>query len=215
MPERNDYEVVLRQMPEMGKACGIADIPSRSYLYPALVLELRFPSQKSPTRSFKTNREFLEQQEFVCHVTLLTDEETDANIIPGNDKPPRRGKDGSLPVYAKHLNTMAGQRSVPGTILTDPTDGLSKIFFVYTDLSLRITGRYRFSCHVIEMKEKTVYTRKVISDPVQIYSLVDFPGGPELTILSQAFVLQGMNPPSRGYNVKKQVPKKEKSNSDD
>ena len=153
-------------------------------------------------------REFLEQQQFVCHVSLLSDEESDANIIPGNDKPPRRGKDGSLPVYAKHLNTMAGQRTVPGTILTDPTDGVPKIFFVYSDLSLRITGKYKFACHVIEMNQDVIISKNVVTEPVQIYSLVEFPGGPELTILSQAFVLQGMNPPSRGYNVKKQTGKR-------
>ena len=103
---------------------------------------------------------------------------------------------------------MAGQRTVPGTILTDPTDGNPKIFFVYTDLSLRITGKYKFQCHVMEMNNHDLTSINIITEAVQIYSLVEFPGGPELTILSQAFVLQGMNPPSRGYNVKKQPSKK-------
>jgi hypothetical protein len=97
-------------------------------------------------------REHLEGYSFVCSVSLLgTDKSLDCNIIPGADRPPKRDRYGNIAPTRDFLQTLVGERTCAGTILIDPEDNLPKIFFVFTDLSPRVSGDFRLKCDIIDM----------------------------------------------------------------
>jgi hypothetical protein len=81
----------------------------------------------------------LERQSFVCHLSLFdSDTEEDRTII-------RKSDDTQL------FQNLVGQRVSSGTILSDPEDGIKKLFFLFPDLSIRIIGEYRFVCNLINL----------------------------------------------------------------
>jgi hypothetical protein len=53
--------------------------------------------------------------------------------------------------------TLKGHKDVIGNILTDPVDGVSKLFFLFPDLSVRIAGRYQIVLYIQEMKRYVFY----------------------------------------------------------
>ncbi|KAF2400740.1 hypothetical protein EJ06DRAFT_476405 [Trichodelitschia bisporula] len=75
---------------------------------------------------------------------------------------------------------------------TDNGDGA---FFVFGDVSIRVTGTWRLQFALYDYHKATmryVFLSQVISDPFKVVSLKDFKGLDESTYLSRAFSDQGV-----------------------
>jgi hypothetical protein len=85
------------------------------------------------------NQADLERESFVCHISLFdSDTDEDRTTI-------RKSDDTQL------FQNLVGQRVSSGTILSDPDDGIKKLFFIYPDLSIRVIGEYRFLCYLVNL----------------------------------------------------------------
>ena len=51
------------------------------------------------------------------------------------------------------IDILVGSRSIHSQLLVDPLDNESKLFFVFTDLSIRIPGSFRFVINCIDLNE--------------------------------------------------------------
>jgi hypothetical protein len=127
------------------------------------------------------------------------DGQEDNNTIPGVDKRPRKDKQGNIAPSALYLNTIAGQRTVPGLVINDPANGQPALFFVFTDISSRIMGNHRLLCQIMDMDHIEKGTKIALTKSFEMYSLHTFPGGDEPTILTKSLILQGVSPTGRGY----------------
>ena len=135
----------------------------------------------------------------MCHV-ILCDETTDENasVIDSSDRKPRRDKNGKVALVPANLTTCVGKQCIEGQVLNDPIDGQPKLFFVFQDLSLRVLGKYRFLCYLIDMTQYPQLTRPhlklkpLITNSFEVYSFQMFPGVGEVTTLTKSFTLQGI-----------------------
>ncbi len=135
---------------------------------------------------------------FICHLSLVSETEEDTTILERNQA-----------MYAvkaekpTHYN-LVGPRTISNCILFDPEDGLSKIFFVCTELGIRSPGKYRIRCNVIDSlkyNELISPTEGIYVDTAnfQVYAPKDFPGIDGPTPLLKSFVLQGVGKAGRRY----------------
>jgi hypothetical protein len=103
--------------------------------------------------------------------------------------------------YARPIpfDTMIGTRTVTGAILHDPVDGISKIFFIFRDLSVRIHGEFRIFLHCKDMMNPMCHGATIFTSPFKVYTPKTFPGVEEPTALSKAFAIQGIALSGRRY----------------
>jgi hypothetical protein len=123
--------------------------PTSAKLYVGF-LDNRYPVpilQVSMKEDVKYNDGSFESR-FICHLSLIaTETDEDTTILQKNqtmyvmrtEKP-------------THYN-LVGPRTISNCILFDPDDGVSKIFFVCTELGIRAPGEYRIRCHIIDSVE--------------------------------------------------------------
>jgi hypothetical protein len=97
------------------------------------------------------------------------------------------------------FDTMIRTRTVTGTSLHDPVDGIPKIFFVFRDLSVRIHGEFRIFIHCKDMRNPMKEGIHMFTSPFKVYTPKTFPGVDEPTALSKAFAIQGIPLPGRRY----------------
>ena len=133
----------------------------------------------------------------MCHAMLY---DSDGQICLGshdsNDRKPQRSAKGTVPVVDKYHVTVVGQRTVAGEVLRDPSDNKFKIFFIFNNISVRITGRYRWRCSVINMDPLALNagsTYECISDSFIVYSRRLFPSHTQTTLtqLEKSLMMQG------------------------
>jgi hypothetical protein len=141
----------------------------------------------------------LEKLQFVCHVYVLDADTSDNNsIISTADARKRRNRKGGYDSLDCVSNIMSGQKTISPMILTDPIDQQPRLFFVFTDLCIRVKGEYRLSCTIMDMNRYCLLTRpcdvieELITNPFEVYTIQYFPGAPEPTILSKSFWIQGI-----------------------
>ena len=132
--------------------------------------------------------------------------DTDAKTCLGShdseDRKPQRSASGTIPVVDKFHVTVIGQRTVPGEVLMDPADNKFKVFFIFSNISVRVTGRYRWKCTVVNMdftsipsssQSITMHSYECISDIFAVFSRRLFPKHikTDLTPLEKSLMLQG------------------------
>lgn len=134
------YQLKIRQEPCQAKTALFGLLPPNSLLYlylirfPCLILQLNLQSKSRNLNSFS----------FICHVSLCdSDGNRDKSIVSSLHP--------DTNIQVRH-QTLIGQRTIAGRILRDPEDGQQKIFFIYSDLSIRILGDYRIRCQLINLE---------------------------------------------------------------
>jgi hypothetical protein len=64
----------------------------------------------------------------------------------------RKNRVGDLELVRKRISTISGQKTITPRILIDPVDQNPKLFFVFQDISIRMQGRFRILCQVINLE---------------------------------------------------------------
>jgi hypothetical protein len=88
----------------------------------------------------------------VCHVSLYDEYLLISNSIHSSDRRQRLDKSGAAKKVDVFLDVLTGQKSIPGTILMDPETGNPQLFFVFSDLAIRLIGTFILCCDIIDMK---------------------------------------------------------------
>ncbi|KAJ1539170.1 hypothetical protein HK405_013134, partial [Cladochytrium tenue] len=104
--------------------------------------------------------------------------------------------DGSTaPSPPRLFHTLVGSTAVPALLLDDPDGSGEGVFFVFSDLSVRIKGIYRLKFHVVDVGTTDRASAAVTawSDPFEVFPPKVFPGMMPSTSLSRAFANQGLS----------------------
>ncbi|KAJ3324745.1 hypothetical protein HDV06_006053 [Boothiomyces sp. JEL0866] len=101
---------------------------------------------------------------------------------------------GSAAAYKRYHENIFGRTTVEGLVLTDPEDGCSKIFFVFSDLYIKTPGDYRFHCQLIDLSDPNVCISTLQTDIFTIHNLNYYTKAkiPD-TILTKSFEVQGVD----------------------
>ncbi|KAJ1553291.1 hypothetical protein HK405_008376, partial [Cladochytrium tenue] len=101
---------------------------------------------------------------------------------------------GAMSSPPRLFHTLVGSTAVPALLLEDPDGGGEGVFFVFSDLSVRVKGIYRLKFHVVDVGTKVRASAAVTawSDPFEVFPPKVFPGMMPSTILSRAFANQGL-----------------------
>jgi len=118
---------------------GLAASASRRMLEPPLVVQLQARAT-SPTTKYPTDGHFRRAaSKFICNVVLYHDSEPEqlafAKVI---DDPDEKG----------FYNNLLGQ-TCHNCIYTDTPEEDRKLLFVFPDLGIRLQGKYRILCCVV------------------------------------------------------------------
>lgn len=93
----------------------------------------------------REKQHFIDYESLLCNVTLLDAESKQDKTIVA------RIENESNPVEVAYQN-LVGQRAILGKALRDPNNGQESIFFIFTDLAIRIPGAYQMRCDLIDLK---------------------------------------------------------------
>jgi hypothetical protein len=104
----------------------------------------------------------------------------------------RKNKFGEFEALNNCTVNLTGQTVVGPTILIDPCDHTSKLFFVFQDLCVRSKGTFKLACTIINMNQPWIVLDHLVSSSFEIYTKQYFPGRPEPTMLSKSFWMQGI-----------------------
>lgn len=96
--------------------------------------------------------------------------------------------------------TLVGTKIQSPRLLSDPEDGLQKLFFVFHDLSIRIAGEFVLECTTVDMD--TLVSTRMYTSVISVVSPQQFGGIGSATQLSRSFSLQGV--PMGGRRYRKQ-----------
>ena len=99
------------------------------------------------------------------------------------------------------FETLIGTKIQSPRLLSDPEDGVRKLFFVFHDLSIRIAGDFILECTAVDMDTQT--TMKSCTNIISVVSPQQFAGIGSATQLSRSFSLQGV--PMGGRRYRKQL----------
>jgi hypothetical protein len=94
------------------------------------------------------------------------------------------------------ISSVAGNRTSNAIILNDPKDGKPALFFIFPDVSLRVTGVYRFKCVVLDLQRYRIFkfsykSNIIFTEPFGIFTVRNFSAIDPLTTLTKSFALQG------------------------
>lgn len=163
------FGIKIRQQPLVGRRIGFIDTGTFLYVFltrhPELVVQLfdvDAQGQECPDTSQKyylLTRTL--EKEYVCHIKLCAPDSTeDRSIVLKPEKYhttrtvnrsyKTRGGTAS-PEPEEYYQVLVGKKTIPSSILNDPIDGKRKLFFVFSDLCIRIEGEYRIVVTVIDM----------------------------------------------------------------
>jgi hypothetical protein len=181
----------IRQEPLRGKLCTVHETPNTTFLYPSLVVQLEDSSDLSDIS--------IESLNLVCHASLYdADGIVNQDNISSNTERIVRLKGGNTVIIDKYQECISGHCVVSPSLLVDPQDGNRKLFFIFSDLCIRMKGTFRILCHVINMDEYESLIRPLKeimplwTSPFEVYPVYLFPGPGEETQLSKSFWLQGI-----------------------
>lgn len=82
--------------------------------------------------------------------------------------------------------TLKGNRSVMGSIVPDPKDGVRRLFFIFPNLSVRIAGKYRIATYIQDMNNLEIPIFTATTDPFIINTSRYYTGRIEPTELTKA-----------------------------
>ncbi|KAJ3243831.1 hypothetical protein HDU78_011733 [Chytriomyces hyalinus] len=178
------FEIEIQSHPLHGRSCGVGD-KDRRPLNPAPILSLQVKEggQKLPPAELYTDS-------FVLRVELWNEEGTDAVLSHAN-----------IPA---EKSILAGNIFSSSMVLRDQ-NGIPGIYFIFSDLSVRIHGTFRLKFYLYNMMESTGVLNRgkmsvissIMSNPFTIYSSKSFPGTVMPSELVTAFIEQGIRMPNR------------------
>ncbi|KAI8608061.1 velvet factor-domain-containing protein, partial [Chytriomyces sp. MP71] len=178
------FEIDIQSHPLHGRSCGVGD-KDRRPLNPAPILSLQVKEngKNLPPAELYTDS-------FVLRVELWNEEGTEAVVSHAN-----------IPT---EKSILAGNIFSSSMVLRDQ-NGIPGIYFIFSDLSVRIHGTFRLKFYLYNMMEEngslnrgkmTVIT-SIMSNPFTIYSSKSFPGTVMPSELVTAFIEQGIRMPNR------------------
>ena len=168
------YTIAILQAPTRARMCGINTPLGKRILDPALVVSLNFSSitlkpapngedssvgsssktatapvtsATTPSMPLPNRKESLFNDNIVCTVTLCDPDEKESHSLCKSIKP-LYARDGTYAIRMAAL--LIGQRTKKPTYLSI-APGVKKHVFVFTDLSIRLSGTFRMKCTVINM----------------------------------------------------------------
>lgn len=172
-------------MPFKAKILGVRS-KFGSFFNPILILQLVVDGNSKSTSTVPANL-----LQFVCHTTLSS---SDANV------------DSSTLIISESLSSSSslvenfkGTKCKSPILARDPVDSKMKLFFVFPDLAIRVSGTYRVVCRIFDIS-KPDQVVKLLTDEFTVYSARSFTGYDEATTLTRALSLQGFVPLVRKYN---------------
>ncbi|KAI9314728.1 velvet factor-domain-containing protein [Dichotomocladium elegans] len=186
-----NYELIVAQQPVRARMCGFGD-KDRRPVNPPPIVELVITTKDGN----RLDPDQVDVTHFIAHCdSWQADGITQANIIVPTD-PTKRLE------LQKTRNLVGNQVSTPLKLYN--VDGRLGIFFIFSDVSIRLEGRYRLGFSLIDIRipPQAVFPTsqiiaKVYSDVITVYSGKTFPGVVSRTPLSVCFLKQGVKIPVR------------------
>ncbi|KAL1921356.1 uncharacterized protein VTP21DRAFT_11072 [Calcarisporiella thermophila] len=167
------YDLIFRQQPKQSRMCGIGEKADRRPIDPPPIIQLKVVdlAEKSQEKSG-----FLQNPYFFMYASLVSEDcSKELHLLPDGKT---RTTTGSMVSSLYHLKD------------ADNTDAA---FFVFSDISVRMEGRYRLKLSLFEFFGNEVHhCRSIYSDVFTVYSAKKFPGMEESTFLSRSFADQGL-----------------------
>ncbi|KAI8892493.1 velvet factor [Globomyces pollinis-pini] len=170
-----DYTVTIRQQPQQGRMCGMKEAVDRRVLDPPLILQLHF-NDPNREKSF-----FNRSNSLLCHLTLFDPERHQNRSITQDLNSDKK----------QYQKIMLGDDPVTAQVLIDPFDHQPHLFFIFSKLSIRFTGKYSICCNVIDLASQLSY--QIFTKVFEVYSSKGYPGMLESTAISKAFKMQGVS----------------------
>jgi hypothetical protein len=99
------------------------------------------------------------------------------------------------------FETLVGTKIQSPRVLSDPEDGVRKLFFVFHDLSIRIAGEFVLELTAVDMDTQDCITKN--TNVISVVSPQQYAGIGSATQLSRSFSLQGV--PMGGRRYRKQL----------
>ena len=117
-------------------------------------------------------------------------ETQDASSIEARERRQRVDKNGNHQPVDIYMETLVGQKSTTGTVHVDPETNEPRLFFIFSDLSVRLAGEFVIQCRVLDLAcPMNVVT--LMTSPFEVYPLKLFKDDMKATSLSKALSLQG------------------------
>lgn len=138
------YHARILQQPLQTRMSGLAPTASRRMLDPPLIVHLRVRSTSTTNPNAKPTEGQLREAatRFICNVVIFHDSEPEqlafAKVF---DDPDEKG----------FYNNLLGQ-TCHSCIYTQTEDEDRKLIFVFPDLGIRLQGRYRLLCSVVNIE---------------------------------------------------------------
>ncbi|KAJ3310520.1 hypothetical protein HDV04_004932 [Boothiomyces sp. JEL0838] len=124
-------------------------------------------------------KEQLESQRFVCNIVLLGEEDTVEHTLCG-----------SKAAVRKLRENIIGTTTTEALIFTDPEDGKPRIFFVFSNLYIKVPGKYRFLCQLVDFSNENLQLSELKTSKFEIHKLKDFELDYQPSILTKSFEIQ-------------------------
>ncbi|OJJ48318.1 hypothetical protein ASPZODRAFT_14462 [Penicilliopsis zonata CBS 506.65] len=167
--DSSDFHLIIRQQPERARVAGDKE-KARKPIDPPPIVQLQVKEQNSYLAQHYLQSPYYILCCSVCHAT----EDLPAPV--GSSSTALAGTSVSSLHHLKDL---------------DNTDGG---FFVFGDLSIRISGEFRLKFTLFEIQNDSIVTnlKSIISEPFTVSLPKSFPGMAESTLLSKSFADQGV-----------------------
>ncbi|KAK5665380.1 hypothetical protein QVD99_007732 [Batrachochytrium dendrobatidis] len=189
-------KLVVRQEPIHGRTCGFANVKDRRMINPALILQV--VNQNGDVQGINSD-------DYLCLVSLAAVE-----ADGGGDRSAALNSRSKMCLRARNTRpedanditradlinqTVVGANIKTADLLID-LNGTNGVFFIFSDISVRVHGRYRLKCQLMKKNFSNgefnldvcsiAYTR-----PFMMYPPKNYPGMTEGTNLSRWFSQQG------------------------
>ncbi|KAJ3324729.1 hypothetical protein HDV06_005987 [Boothiomyces sp. JEL0866] len=121
----------------------------------------------------------LESQRFVCNIVLLGENDTYEHTLYG-----------SKAALRKLRENIIGNTTSESLVFTDPEDGQPKIFFVFSNLYIKVPGKYRFLCQLVDFTHENIQLKELKTSTFEIQKLREFQLDYQPSVLTKSFEIQ-------------------------
>ncbi|CDH49306.1 developmental regulator [Lichtheimia corymbifera JMRC:FSU:9682] len=167
LPDRREYDVIIRQQPERAKM-SVPNERDRRPIDPPPILQMQWLNC-----SEDDIKKSLQSPFYYLVANIVRDDDPSQLLLPSQEY-----------LSGSTVSSLYRLRDI------DNSDGG---FFVFGDLAVKKEGRYRLHFSLFEITEGTVQNRKtLLSDAFTVYLPKRFPGPHEATFLSRTFCDQGV-----------------------
>ncbi|CAO3651373.1 unnamed protein product [Cunninghamella blakesleeana] len=174
------YDINIRQQPLQSRMCGIGDKVDRRPIDPPLIVELipNFPNDH-PLATNKIEQTNWWIKECMSNLFLT------AVLIPTTLL--------QEPVDVLLHSRLTVGRTVSSLYHFRDLDNIEKYFFVFSDLSIRAEGYYKFKLCLFNIEGPIIqYKKSMLTDEFKVYPAKKFPGMFGSCPLAKCFAEQGL-----------------------